>query len=777
MQSNVSPSRTAGISARSPRHNHPRLVTVAFLLSLAALSGCSRDPNVRKLKYLESGQRYSAEGKDREAAIQFSNALKVDKNFADAHYALAQTYTHMGSYSLAYSELMRTVDLAPNNYKARLDLGNLLVAAGKIDQAATQANAIVAEQPNNADLHALLASIASKRGQKDLALAEIQKALQLNPNEAALHETLALLEVGDSAQSNAVEAELKKSVTLDPKSIGPKLLLAAYYVKQSRWPEAEQASRDAIDTDPKNTTARENLAQVLLKEGNEPKAVEVLKQASHDLSDNPQAVRMLADYYAGAGQLDKAKTEFAALAAKYPKNVNLQEGYVRVLLETRDYTTAQTVMTGLLKNNGRDPQVTALNGVLLLMSGKTSDAVSALQIAANGSPKDEFTQYWLGKAALAKGDAALAEKSFLLAMQLRPTDIGAEKELAHLAIQRGDMNLLGEVAEKTIAASPRSASGYVWRASMELKHNEPEKAEADLKTAMSVAPQDPEAYLVLGQIRFAEKKYPEGAALLEQALQYDPNSVSALRAIVGYDLFKKQPDLALARINAQIAKSPANSQYYDVLAQFQIETKNLDQAAVSAQKAIQMNPDDGDAVALYAKVQVGRGQTAAALSVWEQFSKSHPGNAAAFAILGVLEESRGDLGMAKSYYQKALQIQPRQPIASNNLAYLMLDDGENVDVALSLAQTARQLAPNSPTTADTLAWAYYRNGTYGFARDLLDDAVRTNPNSAAMQYHLGMVLSKLRDKNEAVIHLRKAVSLEPDSPTGKDAQKALQGLS
>jgi cellulose synthase operon protein C len=84
--------------------------------------------------------------------------------------------------------------------------------------------------------------------------------------------------------------------------------------------------------------------------------------------------------------------------------------------------------------------------------------------------------------------------------------------------------------------------------------------------------------------------------------------------------------------------------------------------------------------------------------------------------------------------------------------------------------------PNSPTTADTLAWAYYHNGTYGFARDLLDDAVRTNPNDAAMQYHLGMVLTKLRNKNDAALHLRKAVSLAPDSPTAKDAQKALQGL-
>ena len=84
-----------------------------LFVAVALLAGCHGDPNVRKQKYLESGKRYSAEGKYREAAIQFSNALKVDKNYPDAHYALAQAYVHLGQFSAAYGELARTVDLQP----------------------------------------------------------------------------------------------------------------------------------------------------------------------------------------------------------------------------------------------------------------------------------------------------------------------------------------------------------------------------------------------------------------------------------------------------------------------------------------------------------------------------------------------------------------------------------------------------------------------------------------------------------------------------------------
>jgi len=174
---------------------------------------------------------------------------------------------------------------------------------------------------------------------------------------------------------------------------------------------------------------------------------------------------------------------------------------------------------------------------------------------------------------------------------------------------------------------------------------------------------------------------------------------------------------------------------------------------------------------------VQRGQVGSAISAWEQWRDAHPNDAGALAILGTLEETRGDFGKAETYYKKALQIRPQQPIAANNLAYRMLQNGDNVDVALTLAQTARQGMPNSPSAADTLAWAYYHKGTYAFARDLLEDAVKSDPNNATIQYHLGMVYSKLQDKNNATIHLKKAASLaSPDSPAAKDARAALQGL-
>ena len=149
---------------------------LAVSLALGLTVGCHRDPNKEKQGYLESGKRYADQGKLMEARIQFTNAVKIDRNFAEAHYQLSKVFMKQGSVMPAYGELMRTVDLQPNNIPARIDLGNMLVAGKQPDRATEQANAVLALDPNNADAHAVLSGVAASKGDRAGALTEIQIA-------------------------------------------------------------------------------------------------------------------------------------------------------------------------------------------------------------------------------------------------------------------------------------------------------------------------------------------------------------------------------------------------------------------------------------------------------------------------------------------------------------------------------------------------------------------------------------------------------------------------
>src|SRR5215813_3621616 len=141
------------------------LVRVLILsCSLAVvLVGCSRDPNVRKQKYFESGQRYYDEGKYREAIIQFRNATQVDGRFTEAHYQLAQSYQKVQDWQRAYAELFRTLELDPENYKAHVDIANLLSADGQVKEAQEHVDWLLQKQPNEAASHLAAANVLGRQ--------------------------------------------------------------------------------------------------------------------------------------------------------------------------------------------------------------------------------------------------------------------------------------------------------------------------------------------------------------------------------------------------------------------------------------------------------------------------------------------------------------------------------------------------------------------------------------------------------------------------------------
>src|SRR5580692_4852459 len=122
--------------AEARKHPYPivsfQMRKILFFTAIL-LAGCSRDPNVRKQAYLNSGQEYFKSGKYQEAVIEFRNAIQIDPRFAAAHWRLANAYLQLGSREEAYHELANAVSLEPENPDAQLDLANLLLVRRQYD--------------------------------------------------------------------------------------------------------------------------------------------------------------------------------------------------------------------------------------------------------------------------------------------------------------------------------------------------------------------------------------------------------------------------------------------------------------------------------------------------------------------------------------------------------------------------------------------------------------------------------------------------------------------
>jgi Tfp pilus assembly protein PilF len=143
--------------------------------------------------------------------------------------------------------------------------------------------------------------------------------------------------------------------------------------------------------------------------------------------------------------------------------------------------------------------------------------------------------------------------------------------------------------------------------------------------------------------------------------------------------------------------------------------------------------------------------------------------------LGIMEEKLGDRNAAIDLYRKVAQGNPDSAQASNNLAYLLVEYGNQPDEALKYAERAVQLAPEDPAYSDTLGWILYRKGVYASAVPYLERAsAHQAADSVIWKYHLAMAYAKAGEIDRGRATLAAALRLNPNLPEAKIALQVVQ---
>jgi len=432
-----------------------------------------------------------------------------------------------------------------------------------------------------------------------------------------------------------------------------------------------------------------------------------------------------------------------------------------------------------LKLNGNDPEALVYRGQILLRQEKPNDAVTVLQTAIKNDPTNGVAHYHLGIALNQQGNLLQGENEWREAVRLRPDLLEAHLALAQASLRRGDMAALEQSANQVINLRPASADGYLLRAAASMNRRQFAKAEADIRQAMTLAPQNPAPVAQMGNLNLIQKNFTEAVKWFQQGLDHDPHSVDSLNGLMNAYLAQKQTDQAIAAATQQIEKVPDSSAFYDLLGTALFNNKKDPVAAETAfRKSLDLDPNNTDALVKLGQILVSKGSVDEAMARYQQAAQQNPKQAGFYILMGQLCESKQDLAKAKQMYQKALEIRPNSALAANNLAYLMVQTGDNLDTALSLAQTARRGMSESPNAADTLGWVYYQKGIYRSAADLFEESLRLaqkagQPDNATMHYHLGLAYNKTGEFALAKQHLQRVLKIQPEYRDASEVKKLL----
>jgi Flp pilus assembly protein TadD len=131
---------------------------------------------------------------------------------------------------------------------------------------------------------------------------------------------------------------------------------------------------------------------------------------------------------------------------------------------------------------------------------------------------------------------------------------------------------------------------------------------------------------------------------------------------------------------------------------------------------------------------------------------------------------------AIAFYREALKRRSDDPIAANNLAWLLSEGGGNIDEALKWAQLSKEKAPNDPAIGDTLGWIYMKKNNSSLAISEFRDAVGKAPKNPLYLYHLGVAQWKAGDTRQAEQNISTALATNIDFPGVEDARKTLKEI-
>lgn len=197
----------------------------------------------------------------------------------------------------------------------------------------------------------------------------------------------------------------------------------------------------------------------------------------------------------------------------------------------------------------------------------------------------------------------------------------------------------------------------------------------------------------------------------------------------------------------------------------------LQPAIESYLAAVSTRPDDAAVYIALARVQVYAGQYEQAQISAENALLLNPNNSMAHAVRGWALLAQGDLLQAETSIRRALEIDPNNALAHAYLAELLADQYlsgggalDAIDRAAEASRIAVSLAPGAVESHRARGYVLEVTGNYEEAIRELEAANAINSNIADIHLALGRNYRALGVNDKAVESLTRANALNPSDP-------------
>jgi len=784
-----------------------------LLISTTLLVACG-SPEERAADYLAKAQVLYEQEDYVTARIEAMNAAQIEPRNADVRFLLANIEESDKNFRKAIGHLQVAVDAEPNHVESRIKLGNYYVLAKAGELAAEQAAVAVELAPDDAEVLLLQARIlflnedtAGAMERTDAALSRDPKLIDAIMFKAGLNmangdadaarklvqDGIATVDADGVKQlrqfhvlllisaerHDEMEKDLKALAADYPEEESFPLALAQLYVTQERIDEAETIYRDYVDQDPEDVQRRIAFVRFIGAQHGAEAAEKTLQEYVAGLPESMELLLGLGQLYEGISKQNDALTTYEKIANTEPKSPNgltARNRIAAIKLQQNKPEEAKAVVAAILADEQDNADALMIRAAFAFTEKRFDDAVTALRTVLRVQPDAEPAMLLLARAHNAGGSPELAQDAYRRLIEKNPAHPAAATELADMLARGGDVPLAEEVLREQLVAAPedrRAASSLIQAL---LLQGDVEGAEIQARSMLDLGDETGLAQFQLGRVLQAKKSNQEAIDAYQAALEKNPEAPEPLQGLVAIYVNDGRSDKAIAYLRDRLDQYPTQLAPRLLLGAVYAQQKNPAAAAQQYEEIISLQPNATRAYASLAALYPD--DAAQRRDTYLRGIGANPKDMALRLLLATEYEQAGQVEDALAIYENVLEDDPKNMMAANNLAALMLDFRTDAGSHARALELARQFEDSDQAALlDTLGWAYYRSGDYDNAMRLLKAAVARDETIPLLHYHLGMALIKGGAPEGARDALEKSLSLtKVDFPGIEEARAALKQL-
>lgn len=362
------------------------------------------------------GRALIAFGDPIRAVEELELALVDSADPGAVQFQLGSAYLAQDEYLAAWQALSESVELRPEYRPASYVLSEICYRVGQVDAARTRLAALAEVTPRWPDPEVRASELALEAREPDAAVAWMERAIIVSPTRPGLWTRLGDAHVAAFDYAAAADA-YRQATALSPRVLGPRLALAYHFFNVQQFDQAEAELTRALRLSPGDPSVLLPYAETLLYLARGEEALTAVEEVLMALAPAEGGGGGRATLRAGAlelhariliklGRLDAAEAAARALLASDPRNVQGHFALGTVLQRRGEPEAAEHLRTFKRLSDGREHR--ELGDEYLRLAGDAIAAAREYELALEIDPTDVGAQVGLGRARLDAGDAARA---------------------------------------------------------------------------------------------------------------------------------------------------------------------------------------------------------------------------------------------------------------------------------------------------------------------------------------------------------------------------------